>query len=394
VSPLGRRVLPHGTGPGDAEGGGTNQAIREWIQANHQPWRVSPERSFLRGPIGSDRAFPLTGDARKYFERRGIPVEGRLYEDLQEAGLLNVLQTISSWLSAGDRRRLDETVAFGAALTYEPNACAMQCLDGYAILFDYSFDTLLISATELHHALVVPPRLITTDEFPLALNTAILSVFLNLVDYWTPIPDDGFAHREYTDSWVWLMSVFLLGHEVGHVMRNHLDGALVREAMFRSHPGGSRAAVLQPEHREEFEADQYAIELMLQGERSGGLMKPGTDRKVFWNSAYVTLGWLFTILAAIGALSRRLEIPIPDTHPPAADRWSRIDALTRDRAPIDRGTIGFAELMRGNALRSAEIGDLPTLRPEMPAEIEEYVAVPYSAALARLIRETRGDQPA
>ena len=367
-----------------------NQAIRDWIRANHQPWRVSPEQSIFRGPIGSERMMlPLNSATLKYFEQRGVPVEGRLYEDLLEAELLDILQTISSWLPADNRQVLDETVAFGSARTHEPNACAMPCLDGYAILFDYSFDTLIISATELHHAFLLPPTIVSADEFPLALNTAISSVFFHVADYWTPIPDDDFAHRELTNRWVWLMSVFLLAHEVGHIMLNHFDDAPTRDAIFRSHASADPVAVLRPGHREEFEADQYAIELMFQAERNGGLIKPGTDPKDFWNSAYVTLGWLFSILGAIETLALRLEVPMPDTHPPAAERWSRIDALIRDRAPIDQSMIDLQRTMRANALRSAKFGDLPVIRKEMLAEIGEYVAMPYRASLAQLVQDMR-----
>jgi hypothetical protein len=366
-----------------------NQAIRDWIRANRQPWRESPEQSILRGPVGSERALPLNSAALRYFEQRRVPVEGQLYEDLLEAELLSTFQTISSWLPADDRRVLDETVAFGSALTLESHPRTAPRLDGYAILFDYGFDTLIISATELYHALVFPPRIVSADEFPLALNTAIISVFFHIADYWSPIPDSDFAHRELVDRWVWLMSVFLLVHEVGHVMRNHWDDAPARDAIFRSHGDAGPVTVLRPAHRAEFEADQYAIELMFQGERNGGLMQPGADRKAVWNAAYVTLGWLFSIFGAIEKLAHRVEAPISDTHPPAAERWDRIDALIRSRVPIDQGTIDLERMMRANALNSAEFGDLPTIRKEMLAEIGEYVAMPYSALLAQLIQDTR-----
>ena len=334
----------------------------------------------MRGTIGSDRTLPLDLDTLQYFKGRGVSVEGRLFEDLLEDELLGILDAISAWLTPDNRRRLDETVAFGSAATHEPNACAMPCLDGYAVLFDYSFDTLLISATELHHALMLPPKTLSGDTFPLALNTAIISVFFNVADYWSPISDD-FAHREVTGSWIWLMSVFLLAHELGHVMLNHLDGAGTRDAIFRSHASTDRVTVLQPAHDEEFAADQYAIELMFQGEKLGGLMAPGADRISFWSSAYVTLGWLFSVFSAIETLARRLEIPIPDTHPPAGERWTRIDTRIRDRISINPSMIKFLSFMRSQILNSAQSGDLPTIRKERLSEIDSYVAVPYYTSL-------------
>ncbi|MEA2559591.1 MAG: hypothetical protein QOH06_1095 [Acidobacteriota bacterium] len=367
-----------------------NQAIRKWIEENHQPWRSSPELSIHRGPIGSDRALPLNSAVFTYFQQQGVPIEGRLLEDLLESELLEVFVTISSWLTPEDRQALEENVAFGAALTREPNACAMPCLDGYAILFDYSFDTLMISATDLYHALLKSPQAVDANEFPLALNTAILSVFFRRAAYTTPIPDD-FVHRELTNRDIWLISVFLLGHEVGHVMQSHFVDAPTRFGAFPSHPGATTVAILQPAHEMEFEADQYSIDLMFQGEGKGGLIRPDAGSKAFWNGAYSTLGWLFSTLGAMEALARRLDFDIGDTHPPALERWQRIAELIRNRASIDPSTIKVEEMMRENASRSAEFGNLPALHEETEAE---YVALPYSALMADLMLDMRdGGQP-
>lgn len=373
---------------GFEKGAAMNKAIRKWIEEKHQPWRKLPERSILRGRIGAGGALPLNTPTQKYFEQQGVEVEGQLVEDLMEAELFVVLETISSWLTENDRRVLDESVAFGAARTHEPNAQAWPCLDGYAILFDYSFDTVLISATELYFALLVPPKLVSPEEFPLALNTAACSVFFNVADYWSPIPDEYFPHREPTNRWVWLMSVFLLAHEVGHVMKGHFDDALARN----EEAGGDDADpdALRREHREEFEADKYAVELMLEGERRGGLMREGTNREDFWGSAYSTLGWLFSILEAIEILERRLELSSSDTHPPAAARWGRIKELIRARAPVSQSVVEFEGVMRGNARRAAEFGDLPAIRREMAEEIGSYVALPYSSLAAQILRRRRG----
>jgi hypothetical protein len=363
-----------------------NQAIRKWIEENHQPWRHVPGESFLRGTIGAEGAFPLHPDAARYYESRGVAVEGRTYEELQEADLLDALEKISTWLPPEQRKRLDETVAFGSASTRNPNAYAMQSLDGYAILFDYGFDTLLISSDELYWASLLSPASVPKDEFSLGLNAAIVSQFFHTADYWTPIPDEAFEHRELVNSSVWLMSVFLLAHELGHIMRDHLVEAPTRSAILSRGSGVDpiQVAILQPAQRGEFEADEFAVDLMLQGGRADpGLFQSGADRDQGWNSAYLTLGWLFSIMAAIEILAKRLDEPINDTHPPAVQRWSRVEALVRERAPISRQTIELERATHEATVDAAGRGKLPVIRRELAGA--DLVAVPYSRRLASFV---------
>ena len=105
-------------------------------------------------------------------------------------------------------------------------------------------------------------------------------------------------------------------------------------------------------------------------------MKPGTDPNVFWGGNCVTLGWFFSILGAIEALACRLELAMPDTHPPAAERWEKIEASIQMRIPIDPAMIKFERMMRTLALDSAKFGDLPAIYKERLAEIGNYRAVP------------------
>jgi hypothetical protein len=181
---------------------------------------MSPKQSLYRGQIGSDGALPLSKDIRAYFEQRGVQIEGRLFEDLEEAELLEALKTVSAWLPAEDRQVLEETAAFGLSSTNEPNACAMRCPDGYAILFDSSFQNLLSRAIELYCSFLLPPITLSTYEFPLALNTSVVCDFFHVAD-----PSrcsayklkEGFAHRKFTDKALWLLILFLLAHETGHI---------------------------------------------------------------------------------------------------------------------------------------------------------------------------------
>ncbi|HEY4640462.1 MAG TPA: hypothetical protein VII75_03895 [Thermoanaerobaculia bacterium] len=370
-----------------------NPAIRKWIETNRQPWRRSPELSALRGRTGASGALPLNRETVAYFANKGVSVEGKFIEELMEGELLAVLETVSRWLPEADRRLLDESIAFGTARTYEAMAMTIPCLDGYAILFGDTFDTLLIGTIELYFGFLLDPKIVAAEELPLALNTAIVATFFHRANYWTPIPRT-FAHRELTSRCLWLMDVFILSHEIGHAVRGHLDATNEDDVTV----GEEVVTVARTEREQEFEADRYAIELIRAGETAGGLFLPGADRNTFWNSAYATLSWLFCIFGAIERIRLRLEMPSVMSHPEAAERWKRLDPILRECAPIDAGTIRLAELMRVNAYRSADLGELPRI-VDAPEYGPRLAPIAYSDALAKqlvdhgLVEERRWTPP-
>ena len=363
-----------------------NPQIRDWIERTFQPWRASPESSFLRGTIGSENSFALNKEALSYFERSGVQLEGRLYEDVLESELLGIYETLSAWLSSEERRLVDRMVAFGAANTHDPTPRATPYLDGYAILFDYGLDTLLISAVELYHACELTPALITLDALRRGLNYAICSSFFQRADYWTPIPDDGFEHRELTDSWIWLMSVFLVAHEIGHVVRGHFVDAPAETVQLSIGSAQRSTPVVDLEYQKEFEADEYAVSLLFRGESAGGLIGVGVDRQRFWNEAYLTLGWFFSVLAAVEVLGRRLGCALDDSHPPADERWSRVAASIRERVAVDGDALAIEDRMHVVATTAAESGQLPPIRRDPIGHSSDFVQVPYSAELAQYLR--------
>src|SRR5262249_43298380 len=203
-----------------------NPAIREWIQTNHQPWRASPKKSMHRGILGSEDALPLTPDTREYFARHGVETNGRVFEDLLEADLLAVVEKIALWMTEEDRKKFDQAVAFGFGSTLEPNACAITCLDGYAILFDDSFHALLVDALELYLARV--QKTIRPDQFPLILNSAIATTFFHAADpleYMARKPKVTYVQRQLTNHALWFVYLFFLGHEAGHILLDHFEEA-------------------------------------------------------------------------------------------------------------------------------------------------------------------------
>ncbi len=281
-----------------------NPAIREWIQANHQPWRACPAKSILGGVLGSEDALALDADTREYFARRGVETNGRVFEDLLEADLLPVVEKIALWMTKEDRKKFDQAVAFGLGSTLEPNACALTCLDGYAILFDDSFHALLVTALELCIARM--QKTIRPAEFPLILNAAIATTFFHAADpleYLARKPKVTDVQRQMTNRSLWFVSLFFLGHEAGHILLDHFEEAPKRGAVFWNHPGLATAEVLKLAHLQEFAADQYSSALLFEGEERGELMTTGFDRTQYWSGSYVALGWVFSIFGAVERIS-------------------------------------------------------------------------------------------
>ena len=356
-----------------------NQAIRRWIEANQGAWRASPEKSMFGGVLGAEGSLPLNEETRRYFAQRGMETDGRVFEELLESDLLAVVERISSWMVEAERKRFDETVAFGIGSTVEPNACAMACLDGYAILFDDGFHALLVHSLELYYAR--SQKTVGPDEFPLLLNSAIATTFFhasNSLTYLASKPAVTDSQRQMTSRALWFVSLFLLGHEAGHVLLGHFDDAPTRGAVFRSHPGLATMEVLQPAHVEEFEADQYSSELLFEGDRRGELMKIGADPIQYWNAHYSILGWVFSIFGAVERMSERLGIELCDTHPSAAKRWEKIAQVLRRRSTILEPIIQFDEKLRAIALEAAESGPMPPVSKELLGAREGFVSLPSS----------------
>jgi hypothetical protein len=352
-----------------------NEKVRAYIRDHYQPWRQNPTASVFRGPIGQKGTLQLNSDFHRYFTERGVAVDGRLAEELLEDDLLDSVRQTMTWLTPDHRASVDRLVAFGMSRTREPNACATRCFDGYAILFDHMFDTLLVSATEIYCGSLLTPRLVTAEQFSLALNTTIVSIFFQAARYESPIPAEGFAHRAMVNSMIWMSTQFFLAHELGHVVLGHLDRATERRAMSRVATGAEVIDALRPEQTDEFDADMFAVDTLTGAQRRGELFKPGSDDENAWNGAYTTLGWMFTVLEAIETIAPRLGTRLADTHPRAAERWGRISAALRRARSVWDEAIALEREMNEDALYSAALGPLPDIVPPSPGA--NYVAIPY-----------------
>lgn len=357
-------------------------AIREWIEANYQPWRADPARSLYMGRIGSPGAIPLSRTVRSYYERKGASVEGAFLEDLLESELFLVLERIGGWLSEEERRRLDE-VAFGLAATYEPNACAMPCLDGHAILIDHSFISMLSSALELYFSAldIFQSRAgpINESNFALALNATVASEFFHVVpsaDALVVKPTGDFAYRGQADQALWFLLLFIVAHEAGHILLGHLAHARQRTAVFQLQAGLREAAVLRPAHKQEFDADRFAMKLIFRGADQGGLFNATQDSAVRWLPNYGVLGWMFSLFEVVEILSGRIEMPICDSHPSGGERWKRLEATFQRRALISPKSRGMVQVLREMALVSARSGSLPAVNKELLKRLDKTRALP------------------
>jgi hypothetical protein len=370
-----------------------NPAIREWIQTNHQPWHGSPDKSMFRGVLGSEDALPLDAETREYFARRGVETNGRMFEELLEADLLAVVEKIALWMTDENRKKFDQAVAFGFGSTLEPNACAMTCLDGYAVLFDDSFHALLVEALDLYFVRI--EETIQPDQFPLILNSGIATTFFHATDgleYLARKPKVTHEQRQRIDRALWFVSLFFLGHEAGHILLGHFEDAPKRGAAFRSHPGLRTAEVLRPAHREEFAADRYSSELLFEGEERGELFTSGADRAQTWSANYGALGWVFSIFGAVERMSERLGIKLYDTHPPASKRWERIARALRRRAPILDPMIRHDEMLRTAAMEAAESGTMPEISKERLEAREGGVGLPSNELTKSVARRMYVDR--
>ena len=125
-------------------------------------------------------------------------------------------------------------------------------------------------------------------------------------------------HREIVNSQLWLTTQFLLAHEVGHVLLGHLDQAAERQATSEILAGAEPIDALRPHQSEEFDADRFGINTLITADGRSELFQAGSDADAGWNSAYLTLGWLFSLVQAIETIAPRLGSPPTDRiHEPA-----------------------------------------------------------------------------
>lgn len=124
---------------------------------------------------------------------------------------------------------------------------------------------------------------------------------------------------------MWAIQVwFVLAHEIGHAALGHLDGG--SWARRRSTLLDADLCVFEPAHAMEFEADRYAIDLLLNAPLPHPF--PRTDKELL-AAAVDALFSLFVFLEGCGDIidGRAPWTGVSPTHPPSAERASALRSV-------------------------------------------------------------------
>ncbi len=340
-----------------------NELIRQWIQLNLQDWRSAKQ------------LITLNNDVTAYYTKKGIDPEVKPFENLQEDELIEIYTSLSNLLKEEDRRYLANTIAFGMVdNTQEPNAIAVPILNGYAILYNEALDLLLISETELLFAYFFDATAsISKETFELGYNTAILHSFFHAADYWSPIPVTGFTFREHVNGFVYIMSSFLVAHEMGHVLLHHFSNSSIRGGRVLPFAEDT-TTIINPSAQFEFDADQFAIGLIYTENKNGSFKQNENIQNV--QTKFIAIGWFFAILETIEILSQRLKIRLNDTHPSAAERWKRVSENIIENYLVSEEVRSQTSQYRSFAINTARQGILPIVHEAEFIARSESVKLP------------------
>jgi hypothetical protein len=191
--------------------------------------------------------------------------------DTVVAGIAEKLVTS---LAPAHRDRLNQQVAIGGLDDAAVNAACLKSPDGvFAIVVNYGLMMFLHKYTKLMHAALYPrtvvhcnradpSRLDGPDYFGFATETAGYARQTGQVAGAT-VAFDG-EMTALTAFQVDLAETFVLAHEIGHFMSGHLDDD---ENYISIVSDGSMLLFAErPDHRREFEADEYGFELLRRSE--------------------------------------------------------------------------------------------------------------------------------
>jgi hypothetical protein len=123
-------------------------------------------------------------------------------------------------------------------------------------------------------------------------------------------------YEETTILFCQLMELFILLHEYGHVVKGHLNSASIRTAFDGELP---ELQEYSKSEQQEFEADQYAINQLIQKGVEGGLRQ---------SDIALCAGLVMKFFELCEAVSPSDHTSGTRTHPPARDRWEKIKTHT------------------------------------------------------------------
>jgi hypothetical protein len=295
-------------------------SIREYIVKNHQFWHYDDNDRLLIGE--GARPVAMSSPITDYFKNRyDAEVDASNVEVAFEAEVIAIYEMLIPCFPESSRNLFSEYVAIGMTSFDRPVACVKPCLDGFAILFDFRMDHLLVHPTVLCSARVL--NLIDAASAQLLFNISIAASSYNNFLYHEPVFTLT-INREWINHVVWGMTVFIVAHEMAHVYLRHFDEeAFCSWELYDKFGNQIDLSGYSPRQQIEFQADVFATEVLLKAIDNNlmpGFSSIGIEPR---NSLLQAIVWFFTILECGDIINERLTAEDPgmygvdDNYPPS-----------------------------------------------------------------------------
>lgn len=230
-----------------------------------------------------------------------------------------LFEDLTKSMESNQRREIVDKVAVGELQTRDANAlCIKVPAGGYVILFNDGLMMLLHKLAKAVSSRVriarsplearnLRPRTLSFEETPNYVYEIIARYLMNKHPIGPEIP---LEHDQYwfSDKLRWFMELFVMGHELGHILEGHLSKAKI----LRFKIGREEITVLKPSCNQEYDADIRGLLLVMnaRGETFD------YDRTTSRSLAYAGPDFFFTIMDLI----EKIANVKPESHPTAVLR--------------------------------------------------------------------------
>jgi hypothetical protein len=287
---------------------------------------------------------------------------------------------------------LSAVVALGACSGGEVSAASFTFSDGsYLILFDHGLATLTWLIAELHAISMTAPLLgMAAPTAPLDQQAA--ARVLRLAASWIAAggragvsPPLRMSTEEITAAGVIIseMDVFIIGHELAHILLGHFDGNRPRLGAV----GGS-GQLIGKHPDEEHAADLLALTLMFDD-----LLTEGTAPS---EVVELRLTAVRLFMAVLDLFERSCFFVQPASHPSAPDRWRYLNEhaislwLKDSTENLGQNALGFLDALDAIAElpRAADVDVVTALGDRLDRQLWQPEEWAKAAELAQLLTAT------